>query len=54
MISTILRILGILDDTIAVVVVPVSVWRRMQDERDAALAKVATLERQMAAMEQGR
>lgn len=54
MISTIFRILGILDDTIAVIVVPVSVWRRMQDERDAALAKVATLERQMAAMEQGR
>lgn len=54
MIEAILRILGILDDTIAVIVVPVSVWRRMQDERDAALAKVATLERQMAAMEQGR
>lgn len=52
MISTILRILGILDDTVAVVVVPVSVWRRMQDERDAALERVRLLERQLAACEE--
>lgn len=52
MITTIFRILGIIDDTIAVVVVPVSVWRRMQDERDAALARVRLLERQLAACEE--
>lgn len=52
MISTIFRIFGIIDDTIAVVVVPVSAWRRMQDERDAALARVRLLERQLAACEE--
>ena len=54
MIYTIFRILGIIEDTISVVVVPVSLWRRMQDERDAALERVRILERQMAAMEQER
>lgn len=32
------RILGILDDAVNVVVVPTSVWHRMQDERNEAYA----------------
>jgi len=35
--SFLFRILGILDDTVNVVVVPTSVWHRMQDERNEAL-----------------
>jgi hypothetical protein len=48
MISTILRILGILDDTVNVVVVPTSVWHRMQDERNEALERVRVLEVELA------
>jgi glutaredoxin len=35
--SFLFRILGILDDAVNVVVVPTSVWHRMQDERNEAL-----------------
>lgn len=42
--SFLFRILGILDDTVNVVVVPTSVWHRMQDERNEALERVRVLE----------
>jgi hypothetical protein len=41
------RILGILDDTVNVVVVPTSVWHRMQDERNEALERVRVLEKKI-------
>ena len=47
MIYTIFRILGIIEDTISVVVVPTSVWQRMQDERNEALERVRVLEKKI-------
>jgi hypothetical protein len=45
--SFLFRILGILDDAVNVVVVPTSVWHRMQDERNEALERVRVLEKKI-------
>jgi hypothetical protein len=41
------RILGIFEDVVNVVVVPTSVWQRMQDERNEALERVRVLEKKI-------
>jgi hypothetical protein len=41
------RILGIFEDAVNVVVVPTSVWQRMQDERNEALERVRVLEKKI-------
>jgi hypothetical protein len=46
--SFLFRIFGILDDAVNVVVVPTSVWHRMQDERNEALERVRVLEVELA------
>lgn len=54
MIANILRLLGIDLDTIDVVIVPTDQWLRVFERMRLAEARVEQLERQLAAMEQGR
>lgn len=54
MLTRLLRLFGLHLDTPDVVIVPTSVWQRALDDRDRAERRVRDLERQVAAMEQGR
>ena len=54
MLTRLLRILGIALDELDVIVVPVRVWQQALDDRDRAERRCRDLERQVAAMEQGR
>lgn len=54
MLTRLLRLLGIDLDAFDVVVVPVEQWHRVFERVRVAEARVQELERQLAAMEQGR
>ena len=54
MLTRLLRLLGIDLDAIDVVIVPVEQWHRVFERVRLAEARVQELERQLAAMEQGR
>ena len=54
MLARLLRLLGVTLDDPDVVIVPVDQWRRVFERMRVAEARVETLERQLAAMEQGR
>lgn len=52
MITRLFRLLGVILDGPDVVIVPVEQWRRVFERMRVAEARVETLERQLAAMEQ--
>ena len=54
MLTRILRLFGIALNELDVIVVPVRVWQQALDDRDRAERRCKELERQVAAMEQGR
>lgn len=54
MLTRLFRIFGVTLDDLDVVIVPIEQWRRVFERMRLAEARVETLERQVAAMEQGR